>query len=278
MAGRITSATQRVDRPPVVLTATSMSACATSSPDGTRRQGAAPDSSPQTLFMENVDCYASNACRELPRRGVAMKPVGKPNAGNRHVRFDERGEKTECCRMAQATAPLLDSTNPLNVVAFRPITLWHFDAAEWAPSTASFSTGSADSSRQAMSALPQKQRMPAAGRRGHFRRHHSGRAGAPSRGAGVSGSLCGAVRSLASVPGLSCVPHAGNGVSGNSSCQICFTPALGLQGRPVMTRLWPQASRRARAARAGLICWTAQRGQTARSGRYGRSFARRDRI
>jgi hypothetical protein len=39
-----------------------------------------------------------------------MKPVGEPDAGNRHVRFDERGEETERCRMAQATAPLLDST------------------------------------------------------------------------------------------------------------------------------------------------------------------------
>lgn len=39
-----------------------------------------------------------------------MKPVGKPDAGNRHVRFDERGEKTERCRTAPATASLLDST------------------------------------------------------------------------------------------------------------------------------------------------------------------------
>jgi hypothetical protein len=39
-----------------------------------------------------------------------MKPVGKPDAGNPHVRFDERGRETECCRMAQATAPVLDST------------------------------------------------------------------------------------------------------------------------------------------------------------------------
>ena len=39
-----------------------------------------------------------------------MKPVGEPDAGNRHVRFDERGWETERCRMAQATAPILDST------------------------------------------------------------------------------------------------------------------------------------------------------------------------
>jgi hypothetical protein len=39
-----------------------------------------------------------------------MKPVGKPDAGNRPVRFDERGQETECCQMAQATAPVLYST------------------------------------------------------------------------------------------------------------------------------------------------------------------------
>src|SRR5271165_3683804 len=39
-----------------------------------------------------------------------VKPVGEPDAGNPHVRFDERGWETERCRMAQATAPILDST------------------------------------------------------------------------------------------------------------------------------------------------------------------------
>src|SRR4051812_3578652 len=29
---------------------------------------------------------------------------------NPHVRFDERGRETGCCHMAQATAPVLDST------------------------------------------------------------------------------------------------------------------------------------------------------------------------
>jgi hypothetical protein len=41
---------------------------------------------------------------------LAVKPVGEPDAGNRHVRFDERGWETERCRMVQATAPILDST------------------------------------------------------------------------------------------------------------------------------------------------------------------------
>jgi len=56
----------------------------------------------------------------------AMKPVGKPDAGNPHVRFDERGGETEPRRAGlrrrsertanghrqpTATAPLLDSTS-----------------------------------------------------------------------------------------------------------------------------------------------------------------------
>ena len=43
---------------------------------------------------------------------LTAKPVGEPDAGNPHVRFDERGWETERCRMAQATAPVLDSTVP----------------------------------------------------------------------------------------------------------------------------------------------------------------------
>ena len=40
-----------------------------------------------------------------------MKPAGKPDAGNRHVRFDERGWETERWPIGpQATAPILDST------------------------------------------------------------------------------------------------------------------------------------------------------------------------
>ena len=41
---------------------------------------------------------------------LTVKPVGEPDDGNRRVRFDERGWETERCRMAQATAPILDST------------------------------------------------------------------------------------------------------------------------------------------------------------------------
>ncbi len=41
------------------------------------------------------------------RRMPATKPVGKPDAGNPHVRFDERGGETDRLR---GTAPILDST------------------------------------------------------------------------------------------------------------------------------------------------------------------------
>src|SRR5258708_15707586 len=54
----------------------------------------------------------------------AVKPVGEPDALIGHVRFDERGWETERCRMAQATAPILDST---------------FSAVPTAPSNVGFS-------------------------------------------------------------------------------------------------------------------------------------------
>jgi hypothetical protein len=41
---------------------------------------------------------------------LTVKPVGEPDAGDRHVRFDERGWETGRCRTAQVTAPILDST------------------------------------------------------------------------------------------------------------------------------------------------------------------------
>src|SRR5260370_5349366 len=45
-----------LDRHSVALTDTSMSACATSSPDGTKWQGVALNGSPVTLSMENAVC------------------------------------------------------------------------------------------------------------------------------------------------------------------------------------------------------------------------------
>src|ERR1044071_7940510 len=46
--------------------------------------------------------------------GLEMKPVGKPDAGNPHVRFDERGRETGQC----ATAPVLDSTGRRQEAAY----------------------------------------------------------------------------------------------------------------------------------------------------------------
>ena len=55
---------------------------------------------------------------------LAVKPVGEPDAGDRHVRFDERGWETERCRMAQATAPILDSTKCELPTASRNVWCW----------------------------------------------------------------------------------------------------------------------------------------------------------
>jgi hypothetical protein len=49
----------------------------------------------------------------VPRaRESAMKPVGKPDAANPHVRFDERGWETGGAH-ASVPAPILDSTTAL---------------------------------------------------------------------------------------------------------------------------------------------------------------------
>src|SRR5216684_1415585 len=56
--------------------------------------------------------HESEAGAELPvyrggdLRGLCENSVGKPDAGNRHVRFDERGRETGRI----GTAPFLDST------------------------------------------------------------------------------------------------------------------------------------------------------------------------
>ena len=61
-----------------------------------------------TRGEEEETCYTEPACSPLFFVGPLVKPIGKPDAGNRPVRFDERGQETECCHMAQATAPVLD--------------------------------------------------------------------------------------------------------------------------------------------------------------------------
>src|SRR5258707_12125568 len=51
----------------------------------------------------------------------SVKPTGEPDALIGHVRFDERGWETERCRMAQATAPILDSTETDMPTALRSV-------------------------------------------------------------------------------------------------------------------------------------------------------------
>ena len=59
-------------------------------------------------------CPSGRRCRE-----PAVKPVGKPDAGNPHVRFDERGWETGR-RSASAPAPILDSTHDWTLLGGMP--------------------------------------------------------------------------------------------------------------------------------------------------------------
>src|SRR2546430_3456598 len=59
--------------------------------------------------MEASDAVAR--CRVDLVRESPVKPVGKPDAGNRHVGFDERGWEAGR-RSASVLAPILDSTRP----------------------------------------------------------------------------------------------------------------------------------------------------------------------
>ena len=60
-----------------------------------------------------------------------MKSVGKPDAGNPHVRFDERGRETEPLAMRlNATAPFLDSTCALEA-RFSSGGRFHPDKCRW---------------------------------------------------------------------------------------------------------------------------------------------------
>src|SRR5271166_3700278 len=85
-----------------------MTACATSSPGATSCRRAAAGRSAWTRCTARLACCAHGCvAMRTPRREPVTKPVGKPDAGNPHVRFDERGGETNCLR---STAPLLDST------------------------------------------------------------------------------------------------------------------------------------------------------------------------
>ena len=97
-------------RPTGRSTTMSTTACATSSSIVARCKGAERGASRPRSCSGSLVCCTSSACTLDRAVGLEVKPVGEPDAGNPHVRFDERGEETERCRMAQATAPLLDST------------------------------------------------------------------------------------------------------------------------------------------------------------------------
>ena len=89
-------------------TITSMIACGTSSADGTRCKDAARNSSPASMSTENLACCVFDACAMVAAVCLTMKPVGKPDAGNPHVRFDERGRETGRPRLSHRA--LLNST------------------------------------------------------------------------------------------------------------------------------------------------------------------------
>ena len=57
---------------------------------------------------------ASRCPSELSFVSLAVKPVGKPDAGNPHVRFDD-GDGKRGGAQASVLAPILDSTN-LNAI------------------------------------------------------------------------------------------------------------------------------------------------------------------
>ena len=69
--------------------------------------GAVTDASLKTAVVPNVphpavvaarrkylECRRTVPCYQNAFVGVAVKPVGKPDAGNPHVGFDERGRET----------------------------------------------------------------------------------------------------------------------------------------------------------------------------------------
>src|ERR1035437_6371358 len=85
-----------------------MTTCVTFSPgDASCRRAAAGTSAWTQCSAHSVCCAHACAAKRVQCREPATKPVGKPDAGNPHVRFDERGGETDRSR---GTAPLLDST------------------------------------------------------------------------------------------------------------------------------------------------------------------------
>src|SRR5229473_7126281 len=76
----------------------------------------------------------------------AMKPVGEPDAGNRHVRFDERGWETERLAQPQATALILDSTRSI----WATLACWRREKGPRRPHPALRSPGNANRSQSSL--------------------------------------------------------------------------------------------------------------------------------
>src|SRR6516225_4005191 len=95
-AGAATSAPARIMLRTASSTLMSMTACAISSSDATRCPRAASDRSAGKRSSANSACLeCAIAAKRASSREPVAKPVGKPDAANPHVRFDERGRETE---------------------------------------------------------------------------------------------------------------------------------------------------------------------------------------
>src|SRR5262249_40622040 len=91
---------------------TRLSSCSTATEcDGTDRKLPRRDKSHKPWCEANggAQCGKAACCVRRGggwKRGTVVRPVGAPVLDP----TDERGQETECCHMAQATAPVLDST------------------------------------------------------------------------------------------------------------------------------------------------------------------------
>src|SRR4051812_29038636 len=82
--------------------------CWTSFDGAVRCSREAPTAFPTKWFTASLASYAFVVCILGHFRELAVKSVRKPDAGDRHVRFDERGRETG--RLRSVPALVLDST------------------------------------------------------------------------------------------------------------------------------------------------------------------------
>ena len=93
---------------------TSTNACCASCADDTRRKGAACADSRVITFTANWECCVFGVGARIAAECFAMKLVGKPDAGNPHVRFDERGRETERIPTRHRALPRLYKSRAAN--------------------------------------------------------------------------------------------------------------------------------------------------------------------